>query len=160
MDNCKMTITLLKDKDWSVIDSEACRVNRFTPLAKILNGKLSSPPMSMPYCSLEIECKKFPCKVTAFVTHKIDFTNLWKVFKERGVKEDEEVIIFWTTKHYKVKVFKILLTTMPKLIVWICRKNAFEVLNDRTHQVYKELSDEEWSDFIRPIEDYRPDIMQ
>ena len=119
---------LLKDSEWSVIDSEICRVTDFVPLgSSVQDGKVIAFDMTTPYASIVIECKKIPQKITGFITNKLDFTNLWNAFKERGInKEKEEVIIIWSRKHYKSKIAKLLSATMPKIFVMVCPKGTYE----------------------------------
>ncbi len=156
MENKDETIVLLKDSEWSAIDGEACRVTHFSPFATIDNGKIQSPSPTLPYCALTMECKKLSPSITGYVTHKVDFTNLWKVFVDRGVNEKEEVIVYWTVKNYKKGWVKHLGAVMPKLLVWVCRQNTYEALNDPN---YNGLSGEAWFDFIRPIVEFKPDVM-
>jgi hypothetical protein len=158
MDNQERDITLLKDKDWSVIDGEPCRVLHFTPFASIRNGKIYDIDSTTPYCSVTIECKKLPYTATGFITHKIDFMNLWKVFKERGLNEKEEVIIIWTAKQYKTDLLKLVLATMPKLVVMICHRYAFEALTDPESR--PDLEGIAWAQAITPIEKYQPDVIK
>ena len=73
-----------------------------------------------------MECKKLGNNITGYITHKVDFKNLWAAFKTRGGKEDEEVLVFWTKKHYKKFVFSSIF--MPKLWVMICPKGAYDLL--------------------------------
>lgn len=109
-------ISLVKDKDWSRIDSEPCKVITFTPLAIMKDGNVLCNSRNAPYASVTLECKKYPKKITGYIHHKTDFINLWSAFKERGIKQDEEVMIFWSKKHYK-SYAKIFAAFMPKL--WI-----------------------------------------
>jgi hypothetical protein len=149
--------TILKDSEWSMIDSEPCRVIHFSPFATFENGKIKSINLTMPYCAIRIECPGFSGKATGFICHKIDFTNLWRVFKDRGVTEEEEVIVYWTTKHYKNKFLKHFSFGTPKLLIWICRKNTYEVLTDPKR---RELDGNAWFDAIKPIEVIKPDVME
>jgi hypothetical protein len=158
MENPQKNITLLKDNEWSIVDGEACRVVHFTPFASIVDGKIKNAGLSMPYCAITIECKNLPYQAIGYITHKIDFTNLWKTFKERGVKENEEVIITWTRDNYKKGFPKTLSMIYPKLWVMICRKNAFEAIND-PHS-YTDLDGMTYMEFISPIVSFKPDIMQ
>ena len=129
-DNKAETI-LLNDSQWSLIDGEPCRVVKFTPLVGwVEGGKVESVDNRAPNASVSMECKKFPHEVTGFITHKLDFANLWAAFKERGVRAGEEVIIIWTTKHYKYKFLKFLTPVYPKMWVMICQKGALEILVD------------------------------
>jgi len=152
-------ITLLKDEEWSLIDGGICRVIDFVPMgSSVKDGKVITMDMTTPYASIQIECKKIPKEITGFITHKIDFINLWNAFRERGVKENEELLIIWSTKHYKSKIIKPLSRIMPKLRVIICPKNAFERLTDENYE--PELQGEARAKAMLPIVDWKPDVME
>lgn len=148
---------LLKDKDWSQIDGDACRVTDFTPLGSVvdIDGKVRAMDMTTPYASITIECQKLGKNITGYITHKIDFRHLWAAFKERTAREDEEVIIIWTTKNYKR--FIVASPMMPKLLVWVCPKGAFELMTDNIYN--PELSSEAWHRAIKPIVEWKPEVM-
>ncbi len=128
---------LLKDKEWSSIDGELCLVKNFLPEENNLvkDDIVTSPDISKPYASIILDTVGVE-NVTGFITHKIDFTNLWKAFKERTINnEREEVLIYWTAKHYKYKFYQIIsnfllkvigVTPMPKLIVMVCPKGTYK----------------------------------
>lgn len=149
---------LLKDKEWSQIDGEACRVSSFMPLGSVVDtdGKVRAMDMTTPYASITIECRKLGKNITGYITHKIDFRHLWAAFKERTAREDEEVIIIWTTKNYKRFIFAS--PMMPKLWVWVCPKGAFEIMTDNTYK--PELSGEARWNAWKPIIDWKPDVMK
>lgn len=149
--------TLRKDSEWSVIDSEPCRVIRFDALALIENGKIIARNNTEPYAYIILESKKIDSLAKGFVTHKTDFENLWKVFNERGVGENEEVIIFWSRKHLK-SYAKILSPFMPRLWVMVCHKEAFELMTDPTSR--PELQGEARFLAERPIVDWKPEVMK
>ena len=117
----KLEITLIKDGEWSVIDGEPCRVIDFTPWGSVKDGKFVSPLKLMPYATIHIECKKLR-KATGLITNKMDFMHLWAAFKERTIKQNEEVIIFWSKKNYKIKLLKFFPGFWPKLWVMVCQK--------------------------------------
>jgi hypothetical protein len=152
-------IVLLKDKDWNVIDGEPCRVIDFSPLgAQIdVDGKVKSIDKVTPYASITMECEKLGKNIRGYITHEIDFKHLWAAFRERMVKEDEEVIIIWTRKNYKTGV-KYVSAFMPKLWVMICAKGAFDlIINDE----YKpELTGLARFDATKPIIDWKPEVMK
>lgn len=155
----KKEIILFKDKEWSLIDGEICRVVDFIPMGGVVkNGKVVVTDRIMPYASIHLECKKTPQKIIGFITHRIDFINLWNAFKERGVKENEEVLIIWSAKHYKNKIIKALSRIMPKLWVMICPRNAFERLTDNNFE--PELRGEARAEAILPIADWKPEVME
>jgi len=120
-------ITLLKDKEWSIIDGEPCRIIAF-------DDTISKLDKLMPYAYITIECKKVKKIIKGFITHKVDYMHLRAAFKERTIKENEEVIIFWSKKHYKLKLMRFLPGFLPKLWVMICPKGAFELMTDPNHR--------------------------
>ncbi len=148
---------LLKDSQWSVIDGEFCRVIDFIPMASIKEGKILAIDKTAPYASVVLECKKLPTKTKGSITHKVDFMNLWSAFKERGVKQDEEVLIFWTKKHFK-RVYKIFSAFLPRLWVMVCPRGAFEL---QTNPGYRpELKGEARWNAAKPIIDWKPGVME
>ena len=151
-------IVLLKDKEWSQIDGDACRITDFTPLGSVVDseGKVRAMDMTTPYASITIENRKLGKNITGYITHKIDFRHLWAAFRERALHEDEEVIIFWTTKNYKR--FIVGSPMMPKLLVWVCPKGAFEIMTDDTYKA--ELTGAERFEAMRPIAEWKPDVMK
>lgn len=151
-------ITFLRDSQWSAIDGEACRVISFCPLLSSIKGGKVLAPKTIPYASVTLECKKIPKKITGFISHKMDFLHLWLAFKERTIKPEEEVIILWSIKHYKNKLYKILSFMMPRLWVMVCPKGAFELMVD--HSYKPELSGEVRWNAQKPIIDWKPEVMK
>jgi hypothetical protein len=83
--------------------------------------------------------------------------HLWSAFKERGVKQDEEVLIFWSKKHYK-KVYKTFSAFLPRLWVMVCPRGAFEL---ETNPDYRpELKGEARWNATKPIIDWKPEVMK
>lgn len=152
-----MISTLLKDSEWSTIDSEPCKVVEFTSFASVEDGKIIHSNTGTPYARVTLKCSKISGPIKGFITHKIDFLHLWKAFKERAVKKDEEVIIFWTKKHYKLRLLKIL-ASLPKLWVMICPKGAFKLMTDSKYK--PELTGEARWLAERPIAEWKPEIME
>src|SRR6266700_2228755 len=64
--------------------------------ARVDDGRVIAPTKTEPYASIVVECDALPQKATGFITHRIDFLHLWRAFNERGVRDDEEVIVVWT----------------------------------------------------------------
>lgn len=148
---------LRKDNEWSVIDGVRCRVIDFNPSALIKDGKVLATDKTIPYASITLECKKFPNNVTGYITHKMDFKHLWAAFRERTIKQDEEVIIFWSKKHYK-RFAKIFSAFMPRLWVMICPKGAFELETDQNYK--PELRGEARWNAVKPIIEWKPEVME
>lgn len=149
--------SMRKDSEWSVIDGEPCKVIEFTPLASIQNGKVVAPNKTEPYASVIFECKKFPQQIRGFICHKMDFQHLWAAFDERGVKENEEVIIFYSKKHLK-SYAKLFSAFMPRLWVMICSKGAFEQMTNP--QSRPDLQGEARFLAERPIVEWKPKVME
>lgn len=152
-----MKNTLLKDSDWSVIEGEVCRVIGFVPLSSVKDGNAKVLDASAPYASVTLECRKFPDRITGFITHKVDFLHLWAAFRKRGVKENEEVLISWYKKGLKTFA-KIFAPFMPKLVVMICKKEAYKLINDPNFR--PELSGEARFNEEKPIVEWKPEVMR
>lgn len=105
-----------------------------------------------------IECNKLQGKATLYVTHKLDFANLWKAYKERGIKEGEEVLVMWSNKHYKSWLIKLASATMPKLWIMVCKKGAYELMTDKNFK--PELTGEARFLAERPLVEWKPDVME
>lgn len=121
---------LLTNKDWGVVDGEYLLATDFVPLAgsEVKNNKAISLANDLPYASVSFECKKIKGKIKGYITNKMDFINLWTAFRERGIKQNEEVIIVWSRNHYKYKILKLLNAFLPKLRVMICRENTHKII--------------------------------
>ena len=74
----QLQITLHKDKEWHLIDSELCLVADFQPLmgSVVSDGEAISPVVSSPYAEIKIVCKKATGIIAGLITHKEDFINL------------------------------------------------------------------------------------
>lgn len=122
--------TLLSDKQWSRIDGELCRVMEFTPMmgCSVENGMvIDKLKGATPYASVTLECETLKEKTTGYITHKVDFKNLWEVFNNRTIStQSEEVLLYWTKKHYSNVISKILSFSMPKVIVSVCPRGTYE----------------------------------
>ena len=152
-----MEINILqKDSDWSMIDGEPCRATNFIPSASVKNGKVIASNNTEPYAVVTLESKKLLTQTKGCITHKIDFLHLWKAFKERGVGQNEEVVVSWSKKHLKYYA-KIFSPFMPKLWVLICPKGAFELMSDSNCR--PELSGEARWNAQKPIVDWKPAVM-
>lgn len=153
----KSEITLLKDSQWAKIDGEICRVIDFNPLAVVKNGKIRRIDV-MPYASITFECKKVLEKISGFINYREDFKHLWITFKERGIKNNEEVLIIWSRSHYTFKWLRFLSFLLPKLRVMICPKGAFELITDPKSK--PELSGEARAKASSPIVDLKSKVME
>ena len=152
---------LSKDIPWSQIKGEFCRVKVFLPIGKVEKGEVEAPPIPNPYAILDVECPKKLPPEGAFlpVAHKIDFKHLWEAFIERGVKEDEEVLVVYypeapsNVPEFTAKMFKSAM--FPKLRIWICRKGLLEKLYDEDYQK-KVGAMKFFSEVAKPIKEWSP----
>ncbi|HEY5614491.1 MAG TPA: hypothetical protein VIL52_00580 [Bacteroidota bacterium] len=145
-----------KDKEWSMLEDEPCRVSNFIPSASVKNGEVISSNNTEPYAEVMLESKKLSRQTKGYITHKIDFLHLWSAFKERGVGQNEEVVVLWSKKQLKnyAKIFSLF---MPKLWVMICPKGAFELMSDSNWK--PELSGEARWNAQKPIVEWKPAVI-
>jgi len=134
-----------KDIPWKDIQEEDLRVKHFTPFAIIEGGKVKATSMLLPYASLIVESPKLPEETYLPVTHKIDFRNLWEVFKERGVKDNEEVLVFYVPSSGIFSAVK------PKLHIFIYPKGHQEEIYNPN---FTPDNSEMW---FKPIAEWQPE---
>jgi hypothetical protein len=147
---------LLKDAHWNVIAGRPCKVTGFTPAAKVEGGKVTAFDRSTPYALLGLEARELPPGTTGAITHKLDFKHLWAAFVERGISDDEEVVIFWLKKEGLKGWARLFAPFMPGLVVMVCKAGACELLSDRNCQ--PELRGEARWLAERPIMQWEPEI--
>lgn len=154
----KEEITLLKDREWNLIESRLCRVKSFNPFfASVENGKVITSDNTTPYATLSLECENIPQPIKGFITNKTDFLHLWRAFKERTISSNEEVIIAWSNQRYRYKWLKIISMILPKLFVMVCPKGAFELMTNQTHR--PDLQGEARFLAERPLAEWKSGIM-
>jgi len=173
-----MEKTFLKENDWASIDGQMCLVTSFTPKAKVENGAVVAMSAGTPYASVLLRCERFADNITGFISHKTDFAMLWAAFKQRtavpgtrvemltpeelnptGLEEDEEVWLVWTRENYRplVRLFR---RSLPRLIVSVSLKGAFELALDRTGQIRPELKGEARAMATIPLVTWTPKVMR
>jgi hypothetical protein len=165
---------MLKHREWASIEGQFCLVTSFTPVATVNNGSVARASGGMPYASVQLRRKGNPeDEITGYITHKTDFLMLWAAFLERiavpatrieirsgqdfrasgTLREDEEVWLAWTRKHYRRFVF--FKAFLPSLQVMVCGKGAF--------QIYEEgpgtYSAEAWFLAWEPVIKWTPEVM-
>lgn len=149
-------LIILKNKDWDIIKEQWLRVIEFVPWGKIENDKIMALDSRAPYASITVECKKFPQNVTIFITHKIDFRNLWEALKERPSNKNEEVLIMCPSKYSK-KIFKLFsLGAFPKMVMMIYPKGSFEKFTNPEWG----KTEKESLEIISPIAQWTPDVFK
>jgi len=141
--------TIGKDIPWKAIEKEDCRVLDFEPIATIQKGEIKDVSKFVPYAVLLIESPKLPKGAMLPVSHREDFRNLWKVFMERTVSPEEEVIVFYMP-FFKKRILNILLSTlMPKLHIHLYTKGWQEIVH-RPNFRFNNLRD------FQPIAKWQP----
>jgi len=139
--------TLGKDIAWNKINGELCRVLDFTSHASVQNGKIESAGISTPYGSLTLECPKISGKIECPIIHRVDFINLWEVFKEKGVKENEEVLV--GRYEYLTMLGKLFSSFLPKIYILIYPIGSYNKFNDKSWQ--EKTQGEAWAKEMKPI---------
>lgn len=121
-------LNLRKDSEWEIIEDKLCKAANFVPLmgSEVRDGKVISPVTSEPYASVDIECPELNEDIKGFITHKIDFSNLWEVFNNQFDKNKYEVLFFWTRNFYQSRLSKLFSLASPKMIILICNKRPLD----------------------------------
>ena len=171
-----MERTFITDRDWTSIDGQLCIVTAFVPIAKMENGKIIAISHTTPYGSVHLKCENSPDDIIGFITHKTDFAMLWAAFNQRtdvagtrfeilspelnssGLGENEEVWLVWTQSKYRTgaRLFRRLL---PRLIVMVSRKGAFELVLARTRRIRPDLQGEARATATLPLATWTPKVM-
>ena len=167
--------TLLKDSDWATVDGQLCLVTAFTPMATVEDGQVVAVGTGRPYAAVSLRCGDFPDDITGFISHKIDFAMLWAAFYLRSavpgtrvdfrasdrqttspLHEDEEVWLVWTRRNYRGMAARVFSRFLPRLIVMVCRKDAFELA---TSNARPELTGQARAMAALPLITWTPDVM-
>ena len=135
-----------KDIAWNKINGELCRVLDFIPYASVRNGKVESAGISTPYASLTLECPKISENIGCPIIHRVDFIHLWGIFKERGLKEGEEVLA--GRYEYKTVLGKLFSSFLPKIYILIYPSGSYNKFNDKSWQ--EKTQGEAWTKAMRP----------
>ena len=146
-----------KDITWDTIDGDVLLAVEFNPYAKVDGKTITSIP-NYPYATLTVECTKIPQQATLYVTHKLDFQNLWNAYKVRGIQDSEEVLVFWTKKHYKSGLSKFFSSIMPKLWIRVCKKGAYKLMTDKNYK--PEITGEARFLAESPVIEWKPDVLE
>ena len=141
-----------KDVSWKAMNDYLLRVIKFTPLARVVGNEIQSAESNLPYGILTVECLELNQEFVVYLTHKVDFLHLWKVFNERGISEEEEVLVGdFASK--RSGFFRIFSSFLPRLWVWICRRGHLErLVNDD----WDGLTGEAWANAMMPLEMWEP----
>ena len=146
---------LLTDSEWGSVDGDACRVFQFSPFGWPEEGRICVPKR-IPYAAIHFECTRVPGTIKGYITHRVDFLHLWQAFIERGVRDDEEVVVYWTIQNYKFKWLRYFSVIFPKLWVTISHKGFFEFMKGH-REVRGQRTTEE---MLESIASWKPGIMK
>jgi hypothetical protein len=149
--------TFRRDSEWSRIDNELCLVKSFDPRATVgANGRVVSVSKSEPYASITFECTGLSEHATGYITNRADFLHLWRAFNQRGVGDDEEVVVACNKSNLKPYA-KLIRVFMPGLVVMICPKDAYRLMSDPSFR--PELTGMERAHASLPLAEWKPDVM-
>ena len=181
MENSEHSEALLIGRDipWEAIEGEFCRVKHFTPLAIVESGKVKSASSMLPYALLRVELPNLrghqdyqqklknvnlPREASMPVLHKLDFRNLWEVFKEIDVSKDlegaltkmEVLVVYAPLKRRKLA--KLFSGILPSLVIQLYPKGSLE----RLYEKPEKGKVEEWFNSLRPIAEWdaRPENLK
>ena len=83
-----------KDIPWKRVEGWGLRVTHFTAFASVKGNKVKAYSRTLPYAILTVDHGKLPSETKLYVTHKEDFRHLWQAYEERGISEDEWVVVY------------------------------------------------------------------
>ena len=110
--------------------------SRFIKHRKVFASKVN------PYARLYLKCKKVRRYIYGYIINKRDFKYLQYVFDKRTVQDDEEVIIVWTKKHYRIGRLRNF-NCFPRLWIMICHEGTFDSITDSNlkpeYKSYREI---------------------
>lgn len=149
---------LTKDSDWAALDGLLCEVTKFTPLAKIENGRIVAVDRSMPYAFIDITCREggvtLPPDTSGAIFHKLDFSHLWAAFVDRGIDDNEKLFIVWSKRNLR-SASKLLSSFMPRLGVLIFKNDGYELLSNKNYR--PELNGVARWEAMKPVLHLQPD---
>jgi hypothetical protein len=119
----KEPIVIGRNYKWEDIQGVLLRVKQFVSLASVESGKIIEYSDSSSYGSLVIENPYLFDEAYMFILNKGDFLNLWQVYKERGIKPEEEVIVLYEP------IKKGFSSNTPGLLIQIYPKGSLMKLN-------------------------------
>jgi hypothetical protein len=110
------SIELLFGKNVAWDELQMWRVRHFTPLVRVVAGKISDAGAAQPYGLLSVEKPRLSGRREALVpiAHRLDFLNAWSICIERGVGADEELLVSYCPPRHGV--FRLLRSVLPRLM--------------------------------------------
>ena len=162
-----------RDIPWEAIEGEFCRVKHFTPLAKVESGKVKSTSSMLPYALLKVELPDLsahldyqqklkniilPREASMPVMHKLDFRNLWEVFKEIDIDTEIMEILVVYAPLKKRKLTNLFSGFLPSLVIRVYPKGSQERLYEKSEK--GKVKD--WFESLQPIAEWdaRPENLK
>lgn len=118
---------LRNDAEWAAVDNRICRVTAFKPFAHMSDGRIVESHRGMPYALVTLEVPGLPPDTMGGIAHRVDFMNLWKVFRETQLTDDEEVHVAWIKSSLRPPA-KWFSRFMPGLVVMVFKSGAYELM--------------------------------
>ncbi|WP_432202028.1 hypothetical protein ACRAQ7_03715 [Erythrobacter sp. W53] len=123
-------LTLLNDKDWSILADKACLVTQLIPFAEISEDGSLIAKKGQPYALVRLICKETNNPVAGefvgAITHKDDFKALWWAFHVRGIGGSETPLVTWSKKNLNW-FGRALSVFMPRLALVIMDTEAYRL---------------------------------
>jgi hypothetical protein len=144
-----------RDVPLESVKGDFLRVLHFLPLARVEDGKIRGAGVSGAYASLTVEGPPLAKPSVLLVGQKIDFKNLWAVLVDRGIGQEEELLISYA-EYAERGLLKFISGGMPHLYLGIYPKGSLERINflfgpqgPRGREAFEQ--------FPRPIWEWKPE---
>lgn len=91
----KSIATVGKTIPWNEINGKPYRIVKFKPRAYFWGGKVRGTSLFRAHAEVTVDAALFGPQeqLVIPINHKVDFANLWEVFRNRGLSEREECLI-------------------------------------------------------------------
>lgn len=111
-------------------------------------------PEKGPYGFLLVESHELARHLILPIFHAEDYGNAQEAMDSKAT--DQEVLVIWSSNNYKYPILKYF-PFFPRMIVWLCKKDAFNLINDPNHK--PELQGEARFLEEKPIKEWKPGVM-
>jgi len=132
---------LFKDKQWSLVEDEVCRVINFTPLASVENNKAIRWDTSLPPYGV-VSFLYNNQKLEGYITNEMHYNN---------------------PLFYKTKMHKFFALGLPKFYIMLCHKGTFSSWVDTWTKLKKERGQLHFSaitTMTSAIMVWKPEVME
>ena len=108
-----------------------------------------------PYGFFLVESYELSQRLILPVFHREDFSNIQQALDSKT--QDQEVLVVWSSKNYRYPLLKYFSEFFPRMIVWLCKEDAFNLINNPDYK--PELGGEARFLEEKPIKEWKPSIM-